>query len=62
MTERKTYSEHRDALLRRYPDGRTPSGIAVDDIIQLKVQNTFSHPSRHRPRDGARDARRHGRL
>ena len=42
MTERKTYSEHRDALLRRYPDGMAPGGIAVDDIIQLKVQNTFS--------------------
>ena len=42
MTERKTYSEHRDALLRRYPEGVTPGGIAVDDIIQLKVQNTFS--------------------
>ena len=42
MTRRQTYAEHRDALLRRYPDGVTPGGIAIDDIIQLKLQNTFS--------------------
>ena len=42
MTQRKTYAEHRDVLLRRYPEGVTPGGVAVDDIIQLKVQNTFS--------------------
>jgi len=39
---RKTYAEHREALLRRYPDGATSSGVAVDDIIQLKLQNTYS--------------------
>lgn len=39
---RKTYAEHRDALLRRYPDGVTPGGISVDDIIQLKLQNTYA--------------------
>ena len=42
MTRRQTYAEHRDALLRRYPQGVTPGGIAIDDIIQLKLQNTFS--------------------
>jgi isocitrate lyase len=42
MTGRKTYADQRDALLRRYPKGVTPGGVAVDDIIQLKVQNTFS--------------------
>ncbi len=57
MTERKTYSEHRDALLRRYPDGMAPGGIAVDDIIQLKVQNTFAThldiaPENTHPTDG----------
>ncbi len=39
---RKTYAEHRDALLRRYPDGQTSGGVGIDDIIQLKMQNTFS--------------------
>jgi isocitrate lyase len=42
MTARKTYADHRDALLRRYPQGVTSGGVAVDDIIQLKIQNTFS--------------------
>ena len=42
MTLRKTYAEHRQILLARYPDGVTPGGVAVDDIIQLKLQNTFS--------------------
>ena len=37
---RQTYAEHRAALLRRYPDGVTPGGVSVDDIIQLKLQNT----------------------
>ena len=39
---RKTYAEHRDALLRRYPSGQTSGGVAIDDIIQLKMQNTFN--------------------
>jgi isocitrate lyase len=39
---RKTYAEHRDALLRRYPTGQTNGGVAIDDIIQLKMQNTFN--------------------
>ena len=39
---RQTYAEHREALLRRYPQGVTPGGVAVDDIIQLKLQNTYS--------------------
>ncbi len=42
MTTRKTYAEHRADLLRRYPDGVTSGGVAVDDIIQLKLQNTYS--------------------
>ena len=29
MTRRQTYAEHRDALLRRYPDGVTPGGIKI---------------------------------
>ena len=42
MTTPRTYAEHREALLRRYPDGVTPGGVAVDDIVQLKLQNTYS--------------------
>ncbi|HWU14878.1 MAG TPA: isocitrate lyase [Caulobacter sp.] len=42
MTLRKTYAQHRQELLVRYPQGVTPGGVAVDDIIQLKLQNTFS--------------------
>jgi isocitrate lyase len=39
---RKTYAEHREALLSRYPTGQTSGGVAIDDIIQLKMQNTFN--------------------
>jgi isocitrate lyase len=42
MTERTTYANHFDALHHRYPGGVTPGGVAVDDIIQLKMQNTFA--------------------
>ncbi|MFN3858646.1 MAG: isocitrate lyase [Caulobacter sp.] len=42
MSQRKTYAEHRQDLLRRYPEGVTPGGVGVDDIIQLKMQNTFN--------------------
>lgn len=42
MTLRKTYAEHRDILLGRYPDGVAPGGIDIDAIIQLKLQNTFN--------------------
>ena len=38
---RKTYAEHREALLRRYPEGAIPGGVTIDDIIQLKLQNTY---------------------
>jgi isocitrate lyase len=41
-TQRRTYAEHREALLRRYPEGVSPGGVAVDDIVQLKLQNTYS--------------------
>ncbi|KSB90082.1 isocitrate lyase [Caulobacter vibrioides] len=39
---RKTYAEHRQDLIARYPEGVTPGGVAIDDIIQLKLQNTFN--------------------
>lgn len=42
MTARKTYSEIVKDTLRRYPEGRTPGGVSVDDIVQLKIQNTYN--------------------
>ncbi|WP_321488565.1 isocitrate lyase [uncultured Hyphomonas sp.] len=42
MSNRPTYAELRAEALKRYPDGVTPAGISVDDIVQLKVQNTYS--------------------
>ncbi|MBL3569784.1 isocitrate lyase [Rhodovulum sp. BSW8] len=41
MTKRKTYSELRAEVLSRYPSGRSSSGVSVDDIVQLKLQNSF---------------------
>lgn len=36
------YSEIRQSVLQRYPSGQTPGGVSIDDIIQLKIQNTYS--------------------
>lgn len=41
MPQDRTYAELRAAVLARYPSGATPGGVAVDDIVQLKVQNSF---------------------
>ena len=41
MAQRKTYAELRAEVLARYPSGQTPGGVTVDDIVQLKLQNTF---------------------
>ncbi|WP_010138820.1 isocitrate lyase [Oceanicola sp. S124] len=41
MTTRKSYSALRAELLTRYPSGQTSNGISVDDIVQLKIQNTY---------------------
>lgn len=42
MSNRPTYSELRAEALKRYPDGVTRAGISIDDIVQLKIQNTYS--------------------
>ena len=42
MSSRKTYAQHREHLMTRYPDGATAGGVSVDDIIQLRLQNTYS--------------------
>lgn len=41
MANRKTYAELRADAEARYPSGQTPGGVTVDDIVQLKLQNTF---------------------
>lgn len=41
MANRKTYAELRTEAEARYPSGQTPGGVTVDDIVQLKLQNTF---------------------
>ncbi|SCY41308.1 isocitrate lyase [Paracoccus tibetensis] len=41
MANRKTYAELRSEAEARYPSGQTPGGVTVDDIVQLKLQNTF---------------------
>jgi len=41
MKPRKTYAELRAEVAARYPSGQTPGGVTVDDIVQLKLQNTY---------------------
>jgi len=41
MAHRKTYAELRAEVSARYPSGQTPGGVSVDDIVQLKMQNTY---------------------
>lgn len=41
MANRKTYAELRAEAEARYPSGQTAGGVTVDDIVQLKLQNTF---------------------
>ncbi|WP_090845833.1 isocitrate lyase [Paracoccus alkenifer] len=38
---RKTYAELRAELSARYPSGQTAGGVSVDDIVQLKLQNSY---------------------
>lgn len=41
MTNRKSYKTIESELLARYPDGVAPGGINIDDLVQLRVQNTY---------------------
>lgn len=41
MSNRKSFSEIRAELMSRYPSGQTPGGVSVDDIVQLRLQNTY---------------------
>ena len=42
MASRKTYAALQAEVLARYPDGQTPGGVSIDDIVQLKLQNTYA--------------------
>ena len=42
MTQRPTYSQLMEETLKRYPEGRTKAGISVEDVVQLKIQNTYN--------------------
>ncbi len=39
---RKTFADLRNQVLARYPSGQTPGGVSIDDIVQLKLQNTWN--------------------
>jgi len=41
MTLNTTYAALRAEVAARYPTGQTAAGITVDDIVQLKLQNSF---------------------
>ena len=41
MTARKTYAAIHAEVLARYPSGQTPGGVGVDDIVQLRLQNSY---------------------
>ena len=42
MTLRKNYSELLTEVKARYPEGVTRAGVAIEDIVQLKIQNTYN--------------------
>ncbi len=41
MANRKSYAELHAEVSKRYPSGQTPGGVSVDDIVQLRLQNTY---------------------
>ena len=41
MAQSKTYSQLAAELNARFPEGTGPGGVSVDDIIQLRLQNTY---------------------
>ncbi|MCR9222680.1 MAG: isocitrate lyase [Hyphomonas sp.] len=42
MTQRPTYKQLMDETLERYPEGRTRSGLSIENVVQLKIQNTYN--------------------
>ena len=41
MGQRSSYAELTAALHARFPGGIAPGGVSVDDIVQLRLQNSF---------------------
>ncbi len=41
MGQRKSYADLTTELRARFPDGAAPGGVALDDIVQLRLQNSF---------------------
>jgi len=41
MTQGLNYKHLMQDTLARYPEGRTRSGLSVEDVVQLKIQNTY---------------------
>ena len=39
---RKTFAQLHGEISARYPSGRTPGGVSVDDIVRLRMQNTWN--------------------
>lgn len=39
--QRPSYSSLRAELSERFPSGFAPGGIAIDDVVQLRMQNTY---------------------
>ncbi len=42
MVAQQRYEDVRAEVQSRYPSGQTPGGVTVDDIVQLKMQNTYA--------------------
>jgi len=42
MTQRPTYKQLMEETLQRYPEGRTRAGLSIEDVVQLKIQNTYN--------------------
>lgn len=42
MTQRPTYKQLTEDTLKRYPEGRTRAGLSIEDVVQLKIQNTYN--------------------
>lgn len=42
MTQRPTYKQLMAETLKRYPEGRTRAGLSIEDVVQLKIQNTYN--------------------
>src|SRR5665213_1287382 len=42
MERRGRYANLRAELQARFPSGAAAGGVSVDDIVQLRIQNTFN--------------------